>query len=215
MKQEVIEISAVNKEVYDRLRKQITQAMIVPGERISLRQIAAAFGVSTMPVREALRQLQAEGFIRYENRSVVVRQLTLAEVEEVFEIRISLETLATERALPKINQSDIEQLMSILVRMDAADINHAEWLLLNRQFHLQFYTCSDSPHLIQLIRNVWDTVEPYMNIYTSSVSSLHQAMAEHHELLGYIQERKLKELLQLTLKHLKYTFNVIKSGLEK
>lgn len=209
METEIIEVSSINDEVYTRLKNQIICAKIAPGERISIRQIAEAFGVSTMPVREALRKLQAEGFVHFEPRSVIVRKLSVRELNEIFFIRQRLEILAYELALPNVKKVDIKNLKKILTSMDKEDIDHAYWQQLNREFHFQFYKLSASSMLIQLIKNVWDMVEPYMHTCPFSVSELHFARNQHHEILNLIEQKNLPVLLELTQEHLQCTCRTI------
>jgi DNA-binding GntR family transcriptional regulator len=214
METEIIEVSSINDEVYTRLRLQITNAKIVPGERISIRQIAEAFGVSTMPVREALRKLQAEGFVLFEPRSVIVRQLSVRELNEVFFIRQRLEILAYELALPNVKEKDLSNLKKLLVSMDDEVDNNERWQQLNREFHFQIYKLSTSSMLIKLIKNVWDMVEPYTNACPFSVNELKFAQVQHYEILNLIKSKDLPQLLILTEDHLKTTCRIIIEELE-
>jgi DNA-binding GntR family transcriptional regulator len=209
MQTEIIDVSTINDEVYTRLKHQITQAIIIPGERISIRQIALAFGVSTMPVREALRKLQAEGFVQFESRSVIVRQLSVRELKEIFFIRERLEILAYELAFPNVKEDDIKNLKKIFTSMDEKDIDHQLWQRLNREFHFQFYQLSASSMLIQLIQNVWDMVEPYMHTCPFSSSDLQFAQIQHLEILNLIEQRNMPELSALTQEHLQSTCQTI------
>jgi DNA-binding GntR family transcriptional regulator len=214
-KNNLIQVSTVNEEVYMRLREQITCGEIAPGTKISIRSIADEYGVSTMPVREAMRTLQAEGFLNIERRSVVVNELSLSEVKQIFTIRKNLESLAITWALPNVQPHDIDELREILIEMDKDNISHSEWQHLNKQFHLHFYNLSNSRHLIKLLENVWSSVTPYMFIYTYSVNSLNFAQKQHYSLLKLIEEKKEMELTDLTMEHLDYTYRVILSALEK
>jgi DNA-binding GntR family transcriptional regulator len=209
MESEIIEVTSINDEVYSRLRHQITHAKIVPGERISIRQIAEAFGVSTMPVREALRKLQAEGFVQFETRSLIVRQLSSRELTEIFSIRLKLEILAYEWALPHVNEEDINNLKIFIDSMDDENIESGYWQQLNREFHFQFYNLSASPMLIQFIKSIWDMVEPYMHICPFSTKDLQLAQIHHREILHFIEEKNLPALIELTETHLKSTCNFI------
>jgi DNA-binding GntR family transcriptional regulator len=214
-KNNFIQVSTVNEEVYIRLRDQITCGEIAPGTKISIRSIADQYGVSTMPVREAMRTLQAEGFINIKRRSVIVNELSLSEVKQIFAIRKNLEPLAIEWALPYVHSHDIEELRKILNEMDKDDITHNEWQQLNKQFHLRFYKLSNSRHLIKLLENVWSSVTPYMFIYTYSVTSLNFAQNQHYSILKLIEDRNITELTELTMEHLDYTYRVILAALEK
>lgn len=213
MKPDPIQVTSINDEVYSRLKHQITHAQIAPGQKVSIRQIAEAFGVSTMPVREALRKLQAEGFVQFETRSVIVRSLSQQEVKEIFAIRERLECLATEWAIGQVKPEDLEALRETLSVMDDEEVGLADWQRMNREFHLQLYELSGSAKLIQLITNVWDMVEPYMHIYTSSVTSLQTAQTQHHKMLELVEQGELEELLNWIRGHLSYTCEVILKAL--
>lgn len=214
MQNETIEFSTMSKGVYDSLRDQIRKGILKPGQKLTIRQIAESFGVSTMPVREALSKLQAEGFVIFDRRSTLVRNLSLQEVKEIFSIRQRLETLAIEWALPNLKQEDLIELKEILKQMDRQNISHDDWERLNHEFHLKFYKLSKSETLIQLIKNVWDSVTPYMHIFLSSVDSLHHAQNEHHEMIKMIEDNNLDGLIALTTNHLEYTSSVITNALE-
>jgi DNA-binding GntR family transcriptional regulator len=203
----------VNNEVYDRLRQRITLGVIPPGKKISIRMLAALFGVSTMPVREALRKLQAEGFITFERRSVTVNELSVDEVKQMFTIRQHLEMLAAEWSLERVTNDDIGILEEILETMANPNIDVAEWRKLNKLFHLKFYECSNSSHMLELIKNVWDKVEPYMTIYSSSVDDFQEAHIQHLEILDLIRQRNLSLLLGKIADHLIYTCDVVSKAL--
>ncbi|NBD24554.1 GntR family transcriptional regulator [Paenibacillus glycinis] len=212
---EMIEVSTVNYEVYDRLKQRITMGAIPPGKKISIRSLAESFGVSTMPVREALRKLQAEGFITFERRSVTVNELSVEEVKQVFTIRLRLELLAAEWSLERVADDDIGVLEDILETMANPMIDVNEWRKLNKLFHLRFYQCSNSSHILELIKNVWDKVEPYMTIYSSTVEDFREAHLQHLEILDIIKRRDLPLLLEKIADHLNYTRDVVSMALAR
>ncbi|MEU7769366.1 GntR family transcriptional regulator [Nocardia sp. NPDC049190] len=208
-----ITVGTVNDEVRDRLHRWIASGSLSPGTKISIRSIADSLGVSTMPVREALRVLQAEGLVTFERRSVTVTRLTKDQVAQVFQIRLRLEQLATEWAIEQVDDDDIADLEEILDRMGAGDIGVEEWRNLNQDFHRRFYDCASSPHLLDLIRNVWDKVEPYMAIYASTVDDFREAHRQHLEILSLIRARDLAGLLTKIEEHLDYTARTISQAL--
>ncbi|MBA2938817.1 GntR family transcriptional regulator [Paenibacillus sp. CGMCC 1.16610] len=210
---DIIKVPSVNNEVYDRLKQRITLGVIPPGKKISIRTIAELFGVSTMPVREALRMLQAEGFITFERRSVTVNELSVEEVKQMFTIRKHLEMLAAEWSLEHITDTDLGVLEDILESMANPNMDVTEWRKLNKLFHLRFYECSKSSHVLELIKNVWDKVEPYMTIYSSSVDDFQEAHIQHREILDLIQQRNLPLLLEKIADHLIYTCDVVLKAL--
>lgn len=215
---ELITVSTVNKEVYEQLRQQIRTGKIRPGSKITIREIAARFGVSTMPVREAIRRLQAEGFLSVETRSVTVNKLSLNEVKQLFVIRQRLESLAIEWCLQNLDDNhaeEIKELEEILEEMDNKEISYNDWQRLNRTFHLTMYKLANSPSLQQLIENVWDKVTPYMFIYSSTINSFEESQKQHYLMLDYLIRKDKELLIDLLVEHLKDTYNAIQKGLEE
>ncbi|WP_035711352.1 GntR family transcriptional regulator [Salibacterium aidingense] len=207
MDSEILNVPTVSDEVYKRIKNKIINGELRPGEKVTIRQIADTMGVSTMPVRESLKKLQVEGFVRYERRSVVISQLSIEEVEEIFKIRQRLEPLAIEWALPNIVEKDINLLRQIVMEMDENLEDKTAWERLNKKFHLNLYSYSNSHKLNQILTQVWGTVEPYMHIYLSSDSeySLNSAQSDHYLMLDYIQNKQTENLIELTIKHLSNT----------
>src|SRR5512136_289503 len=106
-----ISVKTLRQEVYDQLRDKIISAEILPGESISLRDLAGKFGVSLMPVREALWQLESEKIIVIEsNKRILVNSLTAKEMEEALRLRVMLETLAAERSCDLMPEREIPKL---------------------------------------------------------------------------------------------------------
>jgi DNA-binding GntR family transcriptional regulator len=210
---DIIKVPSMNNEVYDRLKQRITLGVIPPGKKISIRTIAELFGVSTMPVREALRMLQAEGFITFERRSVTVNELSVEEVKQMFTIRQHLEMLAAEWSIEQVTDDDMGVLEDILETMANPNMDVAEWRQLNKLFHLRFYECSKSTHVLELIKNVWDKVEPYMTIYSSSVDDFQEAHIQHREILDLIRQRNLPLLREKITDHLIYICDVVSKAL--
>lgn len=203
--EEAITGSTINDEVCDRLRRWITSGTLLPGARISLRSIADTFGVSTTPVREALRKLQSEGLVVFERRSVTVTNLSREQVHEVFQIRLRLEQLASEWAIDQVGNDDMADLEDILSRMEQPGLQAQAWRDLNQDFHRRFYDCARSPHLLELIRNMWNKIEPYMAIYASTVEDFNEAHRQHQRILQHIRARNLSALLVELADHINYT----------
>lgn len=85
----MVAVPTLAQEVYSRLRESIMNGGFSPGEKNAMRKIAERYGVSTMPVREALNKLQMEGFVHFERRSIYFSQLSAKELIEIFKIRIN------------------------------------------------------------------------------------------------------------------------------
>jgi DNA-binding GntR family transcriptional regulator len=210
---ETISVSTINEEVYDRLRVAIRTGDLAPGVKVSLRSLAATLGVSTMPVREAMRKLQAQGLVEFERRSVTVVRLAPDEVVQVFQIRLRLEHLAAEWALPRLTDDDVADLRAVLAEMTDPGLDPTVWRRLNRRFHERFYECAGSPHLLELIHNIWDRVESSMAVYASTVDDFAEAHRQHLRMLELIERRNLPGLLDETAWHLEHTSRTVAEAL--
>jgi len=210
-----ITIRTANDEVYKLLRLWITSGELAPGSKLSIRPLAEMCGVSTTPVREALKQLQADGLIVATRRSLTVTQLDPTHVRQVFQIRLRLEQLASEWAIQVVTEDDIRDLQEILDQAGRDSTTPPEWHELNQEFHRRFYDLTRSPHLLELIQTVWDRVEPYLAIYASSVDDFDDAQQQHLLLLEHIRSRDLAALLDELDRHLMYTADTIMRALGK
>ena len=111
----------LRSQTRDEIRQRIIDGRLTPGTRIVERELAAELQVSRVPVREALRMLESEGFLEVvPRRGVVVKRMTRRDVEELFDVRQSLEVLATRRATERITAEDLARLRSILDGVDRA-----------------------------------------------------------------------------------------------
>jgi DNA-binding GntR family transcriptional regulator len=213
MEPQPIQVSTVNDEVYTRLRAAITAGTLSPGTKISIRSLADAFAVSTMPVREALRRLESDGLVVFGRRVITVSNMTAEQVTQVFRIRLQLETLASEWAIEHVTDEDVADLHNILAKMDRDDITKDEWRSLNQDFHRRFYDCAGSPDLLDLIGRVWDKVEPFMAIYASTVGDFTEAHRQHLGILEAITTRDTYALLVRTAEHSHYTSRAVTAAL--
>ncbi|AKS36564.1 amidase family protein [Mycolicibacterium goodii] len=195
--------------VYQRIRRNILEGRIMPGTRVSIRSLAEAVGVSTMPTREALKRLSFEGLVEYDRRAVTISTLSPTAIRELFTIRLRLELLATEWALPRLDADTVALLRSVLDRMADPAISAITWRELNREFHQTFYSCGDSRYLLELIHNIWDRIQPYMAIYASAMHDFTEADRQHEHMYELMLARDLDGLLDATTKHLEHTAEAI------
>ncbi|MCX4097996.1 GntR family transcriptional regulator [Nocardia sp. alder85J] len=107
--------------IHDRIRDRICDGTYPPGTRLVERDLAADFEVSRLPVREALRMLDTEGFVEMlATRGVIVRRLSRTDVEELFDVREALETMAFRRAAERATKGDIRKLEALVRKAERA-----------------------------------------------------------------------------------------------
>src|SRR5690606_31283754 len=133
---------------------------VQPGQMLTLRELAAALGVSPMPVREAVQRLAAEGALEtLPNRRVRVLIVTKTRFREILEIRMSVEGRATEKACRKILDHDIDRMEELnrhfALEMVKARPDPARLFRLNKDLHHILYEAADAPDLLSIIEGLW------------------------------------------------------------
>ena len=169
--------------VFKVLRTAIIRGVLPGGMPLRQDEISAQLSVSHIPVREAFRQLDAEGLVRiYPNRGAVVTKLTRDELENAMDTRIILEMGAIRAAIPLITDRDIERASQILEEAESeTDINKLEDL--NLEFHFAIYNATNNKFLTKLIEQLHANVDRYVRPYYSAAEVSGQTRTEHYKLL--------------------------------
>lgn len=152
--------------VYEELRRRILAGELTQGQTITQEQLAAELGVSTTPLREALRRLDAEGLVTLDaHRDARVTQLDAEEARSLFEIREKLDPLAAKLAATRRTDADIATIESALKDLEPLSASTGfEALLVHRAFHRSVYTASHNPLLMSLLEGLWDKADRYRQI---------------------------------------------------
>src|SRR5262245_50780690 len=156
---------SLTSAVADKLRDQIIRGEIPEGAQLRQDAIASQYQVSRIPVREALRQLDAEGLIAIvPNRGAVVPALSPDDVEELFSIRALLEPEVLKQSIPHLTDEDFGAADAVLKKyVDELrrDDHVSAWGRLNWQFHEILYAKANQPRFMAIIRNVNNSGERY------------------------------------------------------
>ena len=176
----------MSQRVYRDLRELIMSGRVQPGQRLTLKNLSEAVGTSQMPVREALRQLAAEGALEFlPNKSVRVPVMTQAKFMEILAIRQQVEGLAVERATERIQAEALSALrlhherFCQEVQRDLPDATVA--IEANMRFHFTAYKAAQMPSLLTIIEGLWLQIGPVLNLDMRSGSTrLTQGPARHH-----------------------------------
>lgn len=188
--------------VADVLRQAILRGILTAGQQLRQDEIARELGVSHIPVREALRQLEAEGLVRLRPyRGFEVSELSPEEVEELYEIRIPLECQALRLALPHLTEEDVRKAEQVLDAIDAAD-DPSVWSELNTEFHAVLYAPSRRQRLLNLIRTLRTNVDRYLRLYISVMQRKQFSQREHRRILDAVRKRDEAEALRALEEHL-------------
>ena len=185
--------------VFNTLRQAILKGELKPGERLMEIALAEKLGVSRTPIREAMRKLELEGLVvMIPRRGAQVANITEKDLNDVLEVRITLENMAIEKACANMTDADIRKLEQAaevfqtstaegdLVKMAEADVN----------FHEVIYEAADNKRLMQVLNNLRE------QIYRYRVESRNRLVKEHEKITRAIKERDVKAAQELSFEHL-------------
>ncbi len=155
------------EEVYLQLKEAIFRGKFEPGHSVTLRGLAQMLGVSTTPIREAIRRLVSEGALKLlENRRITVPEMSENKLKEIFFSRVQLECFAAEQAFHSITIHGMNELEHINKRHNKAiaDYDVENYIYLNFEFHRRFYAHAKLSVISQLIESLWLQTAPFMRM---------------------------------------------------
>lgn len=177
--------------VCETLRDAIRRGILQPGERLMEIQLAEDLGVSRTPVREAIRKLEMEGYvIMMPRRGTYVADLSIRDINEVFEIRTSLESLASGLAAERINEDELEKLQRLLVEIGAY-IKSGDMESIVRtdtEFHDLLYQASRNTRLVGIISNLREQLTRFRTTSMSFPGRLKATLEEHRKIVEAIAQ---------------------------
>lgn len=196
---------SLSRVVYRRLRDALMRAELRPHQRLKVRDLSRQMGTSETPVREALFQLSHEGAIEIKPRFYIrVRRVTASEYEDIRDIRLQLEPLAAERALPFITDEDIAQLKQQHERLVAAE-KSGDWsaaLQANFDFHFGLYYKSGMPTLVEVLESLWIRIGPILSELYPEAMPTYGGRHQHELVLEALHARSafaLREAIRMDL----------------
>lgn len=198
---------AAGARIASELREAILAGDYAPGARIRQEDLADRHGASRLPVREALRMLEAEGLLTLvANTGAWVAKLTLADCEELYRIRERLDPLLLAYSVPRLSEAAIDRLAELADEMESApDVE--EFLRLDREFHLGSYAAADTAVLADLVRTLWNRTQHYRRAFTLLFRSEgdRDVHYDHHLLVAAIRRRDAEEAERIQAAHIRRT----------
>ena len=209
----------VETSLADRAHAAIGDAILrceyAPGTKLKLETLAAASGLSSSPLREALNRLVQEGLVlALENRGFWVAPISVAELKDLTRMRLLVESevLASAidcgddeweaRVVAAFHRLDLTEQR---LRQDADSPARADWSALHKAFHLALFSGSDSPRLIRTASSLFSQAERYRNFATAHRRKPRNVRGEHASLMRACLDRKPKEALRLLREHIAAT----------
>ena len=167
--------------VYERILRAICSGRLHPGTKITIANMAEQLNVSMMPVREAIRKLEAGKLISVKkNRRITINKFYPKQFKELLEIRLNLECMAAKKAAKNSNEGIVKELKQLLYLMGRAkDIE--EYLLKNKKFHHTIYQNANMPILLEVINDLWLRASPYIHLYVANDLNYRPVSCRFHE----------------------------------
>ena len=196
------------------LRAAIYDGQFDDNEELNQVELADFFGVSRVPIREALRQLQAEGLVQnIAHHRTIVTGLTLPQISQSIEMRAVLESYLLQKAAPKFEKADLDRLHKICTDTEAIKDYGSRWVLKNWEFHRALYNPSASPTIIAAVERIQLNVERYAR-RTGTAARLREAAAEHWQIYKAIERKEIAKACNLLTQHILHTGEEIRRSRE-
>ncbi len=202
--------TSAERTAYEYLRGRILSGAVSGGTPILQQEVADHLGFSRIPVRDAIKHLSAEGLVTIEsNRRVIVTQMTVADVREIFFMRAALEGLAARSAADRLPDSVLARLAVLVDRMERAETHPADWLLIHNEFHGLVIAQSGMPRLQREIDRLRTAIEPYIRVFLATHGMGELKGSKHRALLSALRRRDGLHAERALREHIERAFEEI------
>lgn len=188
--------------IFDALRDAIIRGQLAEGEVLRQDTIAQMFNVSRIPVREALKRLEAQGLVtstRY--KGVVVTPLSIADIEEIFEFRALVEPRMIEMSVPNMSSQTLAAAQGYCDAF-AAETHPERWGDLNRLFHSSLYQDANRPYYLSIIDKTNDRIDRFVRAQLELTHGMARARREHQGIMDACLARDAETASRLTREHI-------------
>ncbi|MCK6191134.1 GntR family transcriptional regulator [Pseudomonas sp. EYE_354] len=203
--------------IEETLRNAILDGRLPCGTAMRQQELASLFGVSRMPVREALRQLEAQSLVQVvTHKGAVVAPLIEDNSAETYELRMLLESEALRLSIPLLTNTDIAEANAFINALEQ-EKDYAEIGRLNRLFHMALYSKAPNQRLLKLVEHGLNEEERFLRFNLEAMGLGQMSQADHRELLNLVAQKKVEESVLTLRNHLMRGMEVITqylSGLE-
>lgn len=184
------------------LKEAILTGALPGGTPLRQEDLAAEFGLSRMPIREALRQLEAQALVDFQpHRGAVVTEISAAEGADNYAIRAALEPTALRLSVPHLTRDDLKRAREIVDEMDAAD-DPSRLGELNRRFHMTLYNRAGRPRLLTLVDQQLAAADRFLRFHLAAMGRNHLSQEEHRGMIDACSARDADEACAILTQHI-------------
>jgi DNA-binding GntR family transcriptional regulator len=191
------------------LRERVSSGDLGPGAALSQAGIAQEYGVSRIPVRDALQQLAGEGLVDLRGATAVVTPLSIEDLQELYELREAVEPVATRLAVPGVGRAGIARMTQLLAVMDDPGTGPGTWVETNAAFHAEVYRLAGRPRMIALVEQLRRLTDRYIYFHLDVVGQSAHLQEEHRQILDAVRAQDAAGAAELTRRHLASSHAVI------
>ena len=201
--------------IEETLRSAILDGRLPCGTALRQQDLADLFGVSRMPVREALRQLEAQALLNViAHKGAVVAPLVQGDAAETYELRILLESEALRRSIPLLTDADIELAAGYIEEMETQN-DYSEIGRLNRLFHMTLYSKAPNRRLLRLIEDGLNEEERFLRFNLEKMGLGKLSQEDHRDLLRAVEDGDIERSVKLLTQHLNRGVEVVARFLDR
>lgn len=199
------QISTTKAEAaYGELRARILDGSLRPGSSLEQATIAESYGISTTPVREALRRLESEQLVVVRaHHGPKVADLSVDELRHLFAVRLELDPLAASLAATEASADEVQAIRRIL---DTPSDSPAGKVAANREFHRGIYQACGNPVLVQVLESLWNRCDRYRFLLVDSEATGEHDELEHHEMADAMAAREAEVMRRLVSAHIQRSY---------
>ncbi|MEB2610352.1 GntR family transcriptional regulator [Burkholderia cenocepacia] len=184
------------------LRDMIINGELAGGERLVERDLAERFGISRIPMREAIQRLEREGLLDiFRNRGAIVRMLSVSDVQEIYDLRVLLEGDAIYRSVKQLDDETLARAELVHRLLGDATVPRRQGEL-NREFHALLYSCCGNARQLKSIAELRGQVERYERLQATLLADTPSFQVEHDDILQACLERNARGARAMTVAHL-------------
>jgi DNA-binding GntR family transcriptional regulator len=188
--------------VFDSLRQAIIKGDVKEGQHLRQDEIARAFNISRIPVREALLKLEQHGLVKAQRyKGAVVSTLSFDDAAEIFSFRALLEPEVIRRAVPRMTPEVLEEARACCEAF-AQSTDPMQWGDLNRRFHGTLYAASALPYHLEVLNNAMDRADRYLRAQLLLSDGMARANREHTEIVDACAAGDADRAADLTRQHI-------------
>jgi DNA-binding GntR family transcriptional regulator len=205
-------------EITERLQADILEGRLAPGQRISAAAVSRELGVSHIPVREALRRLEAGALVESTHRQgAAVSRISIDELHEIYDLRRLIERHVVRSAAALYDEGDLEAIIEAGARLMATDPTDpaGSFWVEHRAFHLAILAPAMNPTIARVLGALWQSGERYAHLRTLVFGSPAQAAGDHPRLIAVVLQRDPDLLVQELMAHLTKTEKMVTDGFRR